>query len=89
MARIRALVVEDNEDDELLLLRIRVKSGLDTHFDIVRDGRIALDHLTFHEAKFKIWVLSHWIPLLGSGCRCSSRPPQCDTHGVQAYGWTS
>jgi two-component system response regulator len=51
VSRARILVIEDNEDDELLLLRILRQSRLASHVEVVRDGKKALDYLTHHEAK--------------------------------------
>jgi CheY-like chemotaxis protein len=53
MPRTRILVIEDNEDDECLLLRILRQSRLGSHVDVVRDGKKALDHLTHDEAKIE------------------------------------
>jgi two-component system response regulator len=53
VSRARILVIEDNEDDELLLLRILRQSRLASHVEVVRDGKKALDYLTHHEAKIE------------------------------------
>jgi two-component system, response regulator len=42
----RILIVEDNSDDEILLLRQLKKAGLDSHVRIIADGGRALDYLT-------------------------------------------
>jgi CheY-like chemotaxis protein len=47
----RILVIEDNLDDEILLLRMLKNAHLDSHVEVVRDGKAALDRLTHDEAK--------------------------------------
>jgi two-component system, response regulator len=42
----RILIVEDNPDDELLLLRQLKKADLDTQVRVITDGGRALDYLT-------------------------------------------
>jgi two-component system response regulator len=49
----RILVIEDNQDDEALLLRMLKRARLDSHVDVVRDGKQALDHLTHREARIE------------------------------------
>jgi CheY-like chemotaxis protein len=45
------LLVEDNQQDELLLLRALRKANLANRVDVVRDGQQALDYL-FREGEF-------------------------------------
>ena len=45
------LIVEDNPQDELLMLRALRKSNLANRIDVVRDGQQALDYL-FAEGEF-------------------------------------
>jgi hypothetical protein len=45
------LLVEDNQQDELLILRALRKVNLANHVDVVRDGQQALDYL-FGEGEF-------------------------------------
>jgi CheY-like chemotaxis protein len=45
------LLVEDNHQDELLIMRALHKINLANHVDIVRDGQQALDYL-FQEGEF-------------------------------------
>lgn len=45
------LLVEDNRQDELLILRALKKINLANHVDVVRDGQQALDYL-FREGEF-------------------------------------
>jgi two-component system, response regulator len=42
----RILIVEDNHDDEVLLLRQLRKANLDTHVRVIANGGTALDYLT-------------------------------------------
>ncbi len=42
----KILIVEDNSDDEMLLLRQLKKANLDQHIKVIRDGRKALGYLT-------------------------------------------
>ena len=45
------LLVEDNPQDELLILRVLRKAMVANRIDVVRDGQQALDYL-FHEGEF-------------------------------------
>lgn len=45
------LLVEDNPQDEMLILRILNKTSLARRVDVARDGQQALDYL-FHEGEF-------------------------------------
>ncbi len=45
------LLVEDNQQDEMLILRSLRKVNLANQVDVVRDGQQALDYL-FHEGEF-------------------------------------
>lgn len=45
------LLVEDDAQDEMLILRSLGKVNLANHVDVVRDGQQALDYL-FHEGEF-------------------------------------
>lgn len=45
------LLVEDNPQDELLILRSLKKGGVANHIDVVRDGQQALDYL-FNQGEF-------------------------------------
>ena len=45
------LLVEDNQQDEMLVLRSLRKANLVNQVDVVRDGQQALDYL-FHEGEF-------------------------------------
>jgi CheY-like chemotaxis protein len=47
------LVIEDNQDDELLLMLMLKKARMDSHVEVVRDGKKALDHLTHDDAKIE------------------------------------
>jgi two-component system, response regulator len=42
----KILIVEDNSDDEMLLLRQLKKANLEQHIKVIRDGRKALGYLT-------------------------------------------
>jgi two-component system response regulator len=42
----RILIIEDNADDEVLLMRQLEKAGLDEHVRVIRDGKEALHYLT-------------------------------------------
>jgi CheY-like chemotaxis protein len=41
----RILIVEDNRDDELLLVRVLKKANLDRHLRVLVDGQQAIDYL--------------------------------------------
>ena len=45
------LLVEDNPQDELLILRALRKAHVANHIDVVRDGQQALDYL-FNQGEF-------------------------------------
>lgn len=45
------LIVEDNPQDEMLMLRALRKANVDNRIDVVRDGQQALDYL-FGEGEF-------------------------------------
>lgn len=45
MKRKSILIVEDNHQDELLILRALERAGLDCRLNVVRDGQQALDYL--------------------------------------------
>jgi two-component system response regulator len=45
-ARVRVLVVEDNDDDRELLLRQLRKTGMDSHVKFISNGQEALEFLT-------------------------------------------
>lgn len=51
MGKKTILLVEDNQQDELLILRALKKSNLANEIDVVRDGQQALDYL-FGEGEF-------------------------------------
>jgi CheY-like chemotaxis protein len=51
MNRKTILLVEDNPQDELLILRVLKKMNLANQIDVVRDGQQALDYL-FNEGEF-------------------------------------
>ena len=42
----KILIIEDNSNDEMLLLRQLKKASLEQHIKVVRDGRKALGYLT-------------------------------------------
>jgi CheY-like chemotaxis protein len=42
----RILIVEDNPDDEVLLLRQLKKAEFDKHVKVIRDGKKAIEYLT-------------------------------------------
>jgi hypothetical protein len=46
------LLVEDNPQDELLILRALKKSGIANRIDVVRDGQQAVDYL-FNQGEFQ------------------------------------
>ena len=45
MPEVRILLVEDNEDDEILILRELKKQNVTNPITVVRDGAEALDYL--------------------------------------------
>ena len=58
------LVVEDNQKEELLILRAIQKCGVDVHVEIVRDGQEALDFFFGGETKIfpKLVLLDLKLP---------------------------
>lgn len=57
----RVLIVEDNQQDELLILRALKRTQLECQTDVVRDGQQALDYL-FCEGEFS--ARPHILPTI-------------------------
>ena len=53
MKNISILLVEDNPQDELLILRALKKANVANRIDVVRDGQQAVDYL-FNQAEFHV-----------------------------------